>query len=83
MTWLSALLPVKDGVAVKVALTRAADSARAAGDARSQGQLQADILVDSVLASAVGRATTDCCAPTRSRRRRAGSGGAVDLGAWA
>ncbi len=55
MTWLSALLPVKDGVAVKVALTRAADSARAAGDPRSQGQLEADTLVDSVLAGAAPR----------------------------
>jgi hypothetical protein len=55
MTWLSALLPVKDGVAVKVALDRAADRARAAGDARSRSQLEADTLVDSVLAGSVER----------------------------
>ena len=47
MTWLSALLPVKDGVAVKVALNRTADSARAAGDPRSRSQLEADTLVDA------------------------------------
>jgi hypothetical protein len=49
MTWLTALLPVKDGVAVKLALTRTAESARAAGDPRSRSQLEADTLVDSVL----------------------------------
>jgi hypothetical protein len=53
MTWLSALLPVKDGVAVKAALTRRADAARAAGDPRGKGQLEADTLVASVL-TAVG-----------------------------
>ena len=56
MTWLSALLPVKDGVAVKVALTRAADSARAAGDPRSQGpRSRPTPSVDSVLAGAAPR----------------------------
>jgi hypothetical protein len=55
MTWLSALLPVKDGVALKVALTRVADSARSAGDPRSRSQLEADTLVDSVLAGSVQR----------------------------
>ena len=48
MTWLTALLPVKDGVAVLAALTRAADSGRATGDPRSKGQLMADTLVASV-----------------------------------
>ncbi len=52
MTWLTALLPVKEGVAVKAALSRRADSARAAGDPRGQGQLEADALVESVLAAA-------------------------------
>src|SRR6478735_7842787 len=55
MTWLSVLLPVKDGVAVKVALDRTAESARSAGDPRSRSQLEADTLVDSVLAGAVQR----------------------------
>ena len=33
MTWLTALLPVKDGVGVYAALTRTADTARAAATA--------------------------------------------------
>jgi hypothetical protein len=59
MTWLTALLPVKDGVAVYAALVRAADSARAAGDPRGQGQVMADALVGRVLegeATVAGRA---------------------------
>ena len=42
MTRLSALLPVKDGVAVYAVLSRVADAARAAGDPRSRGQVMAD-----------------------------------------
>jgi hypothetical protein len=53
MTWLTALLPVKDGVAAYAALTRAAASARASGDARSKGQVMADRLVGAVLTSGV------------------------------
>ncbi len=49
MTWLTALLPVKDGVAAYAALTRAADSARAGGDPRPKGQVMADALVGRVL----------------------------------
>ena len=49
MTWLTALLPVKDGVAVLAALTRASDRARASGDPRSKGQVMADSLVSAVL----------------------------------
>jgi hypothetical protein len=52
MTWLTALLPVKEGVGVFAALSRAADSARATGDPRSRGQVMADALVDSVLSAA-------------------------------
>ncbi|MFE6647009.1 DUF222 domain-containing protein, partial [Nocardioides sp. NPDC057772] len=48
MTWLGALLPVKDGVAVFAALDQAANAARAAGDERSRGQVMADTLVDRV-----------------------------------
>lgn len=55
MTWVTALLPVADGVAVWAALTTAADSARAAGDDRSRGQVMADTLVQRV----TGRAVTD------------------------
>ncbi|EMY34036.1 HNH nuclease [Arthrobacter crystallopoietes BAB-32] len=48
MTWVSALLPVKAGVAVHAALTREADSLRARGDQRSRGQIMADTLVERV-----------------------------------
>ncbi|SDL15978.1 HNH endonuclease [Nocardioides sp. YR527] len=54
MTWLGALLPVKDGVAVFAALDQAAKTAAAAGDERTRGQVMADTLVDRV----TGRATT-------------------------
>ena len=45
MVWLTALLPVADGVAAYAALLRDADSARAQGDPRTQGQVMADELV--------------------------------------
>ena len=48
MTWLTALLPVKDGVATYAALQRRADTARAAGDPRGRGQVMADTLVAAV-----------------------------------
>nr|WP_231728624.1 HNH endonuclease signature motif containing protein [Arthrobacter sp. EPSL27] len=46
MCYLTALLPVSAGVAVHAALTRYADSQRAAGDPRTRGQLKADALVE-------------------------------------
>ena len=49
MSQLSALLPVKDGVAVYASLKRAADCATATGDGRSRGQIMADTLVARVL----------------------------------
>ncbi len=58
MTWLTALLPVKDGVAAWAALTRTADSARAEGDPRTHGQVMADALVASVLAGPHERPVT-------------------------
>jgi len=45
MTYLTALLPVHQGVAVLAALTRNADTLHAAGDPRSRDQLKADTLV--------------------------------------
>ncbi len=48
MTRLCAFLPVEQGVAVHAALTRLADRAKQAGDARSRGQIMADELVARV-----------------------------------
>jgi hypothetical protein len=48
MTWLSALLPVTQGVAAYSALARYADAQRAAGDDRGRGQVMADTLVERV-----------------------------------
>ncbi|MBT2585012.1 HNH endonuclease signature motif containing protein [Arthrobacter sp. ISL-95] len=54
MTYLTALLPVAQGVAVYAALSRAADSARSTGEAetggviRGRGQVMADTLVECV-----------------------------------
>ncbi len=49
MTWVSALLPVKHGVAVYAVLKNAADHARATGDERTRGQVMADTLVTTLL----------------------------------
>ncbi len=65
MTWLTALLPVKDGVAVLAALTRVSDSARSAGDSRSKGQVMADSLVASVLGQPSTTPTTTAAVPVR------------------
>ncbi|HQR25475.1 MAG TPA: DUF222 domain-containing protein, partial [Nocardioides sp.] len=48
MTYLTALLPVTQGVAAYAALRRAADAARAAGDPRTAGQVMADTVVERV-----------------------------------
>ena len=45
MVYLSALLPVKEGIAAYAALTRRADTLRASGDDRSRGAIMADTLV--------------------------------------
>ncbi len=55
MTWVTALLPVAQGVGVYAALRAAADSARATGDPRSRGQVMADTLVER----AAGRTTAE------------------------
>jgi hypothetical protein len=49
MTHVSALLPVKQGVAVYAALRAAADRLTAAGDPRARGQIMADLLVQRVV----------------------------------
>ncbi|WP_240792898.1 HNH endonuclease [Arthrobacter crystallopoietes] len=48
MAYVSALLPVVQGVAVTAALVKAADRLKAQGDERGRGQLMADILVERV-----------------------------------
>ncbi|GAB3530055.1 HNH endonuclease [Arthrobacter monumenti] len=49
MTYVTGLLPVAQGVAVKAALTRAADHhIRITGDERGRGQIMADTLVERV-----------------------------------
>ncbi len=45
MTYLTALVPVAQGVAAYAALRKAAEAGRAAGDPRSLGQLMSDLLV--------------------------------------
>ena len=52
MTYLTALLPVAQGVAVHAALTSAAGVARGDGDPRGRGHLMADILVERVTGQA-------------------------------
>ncbi|MEU0265728.1 DUF222 domain-containing protein [Nocardioides sp. NPDC006303] len=54
MTWLGALLPVKDGVAVFAALDQAARAAHAAGDERTRTQVMADTLVDRITGRETG-----------------------------
>ncbi|CUR57603.1 conserved hypothetical protein [metagenome] len=46
MTYLTALLPVAQGVAAYAALTHHADTTRATGDPRGRGQIMADTLVE-------------------------------------
>jgi len=48
MCRISALLPARDGVAAYAALKQAADTAEAAGDPRSRGQVMADTFTDRV-----------------------------------
>ena len=57
MTWVSGLLPVGQGVAVYAALSQAADTARAAGDPRTRGQVMADTLVERITGQAVADRT--------------------------
>lgn len=70
MTYLTALLPVADGVAIYAALNRAADTARATGAPRARGQVMADALRDAVLGA--GRA-----GEMRDRNRAEGDDGEV------
>jgi 5-methylcytosine-specific restriction endonuclease McrA len=55
MTYVSALLPVAQGVSVYAALKRAADTARNDGDERTSGQVMADTLVQRVTGAPADR----------------------------
>src|SRR3954449_8434968 len=48
MTYLTGFLPVAQGVACKVALTRHAETLKAQGDARTRAQIMADTLVERI-----------------------------------
>ena len=52
MSWLTGTLPLAQGVAAYAALSRCADSARAAGDPRSRGQVMADTMVERLTGQA-------------------------------
>ncbi|WP_234423854.1 HNH endonuclease signature motif containing protein [Intrasporangium calvum] len=54
MALVTAVLPVRQAVALYAALTAAASTAQATGDVRSKGQVMADTLVDRVLSGAPG-----------------------------
>ncbi|GAB5077607.1 HNH endonuclease [Arthrobacter sp. AD-310] len=54
MAYLTALLPVAQGVAAYAALTQEADSLRSSGDERSKGQIMADTLVERTTGVAGG-----------------------------
>ncbi|WP_421094015.1 HNH endonuclease [Pseudarthrobacter sp. CC4] len=54
MTYMTALLPVSQGVAAYAALTHHADTVKSAGDARSRGAIMADELVERVTGTPAG-----------------------------
>jgi hypothetical protein len=54
MTYLTALLPVAQGVAVHAALSRHADTLRSGGDTRTRGQIMADALVERTAGTPAG-----------------------------
>ncbi|MGO4586533.1 DUF222 domain-containing protein [Arthrobacter sp. 2RAF6] len=54
MTYLTALLPVAQGVAVHAALGRHADTLRNSGDTRTRGQIMADTLIERTTGTPAG-----------------------------
>ena len=68
MMWLSALLPVAEGVAAYAALTRAADSARSQGDPRTTGPGDGRRAGASRHRSAADRSTSRRTAQSRTPR---------------
>lgn len=59
MTYLTALLPAAQGVAVYAALSQDADSARSKGDTRGRGQVMADTLVERATGTPGGFSAVD------------------------
>jgi hypothetical protein len=57
MSYLTAFLPVTQGVACHAALTREADTRRAAGDPRTRGEIMADTLVERLTGQATATGT--------------------------
>lgn len=49
MTFLTALIPLKQGVRILATLTRVADSAKSSGDGRGKGQVMADALMHRLI----------------------------------
>ena len=76
MTYLTALLPVAQGIAAWAALSKFADCAKATGDPRGRGQLMADHLVISLTTpgSATGTATAGSAKP----QENAGTGETIE-----
>ncbi|MDN4611385.1 HNH endonuclease [Arthrobacter burdickii] len=90
MTYLTALLPVAQGVGLYAALTRHADSLRSAGDTRSRGQLMADTLVERTTGTVEGICGVDLQLVMTDRTLLRGgnepahlSGYGIVPGAWA
>ncbi|HWI42375.1 MAG TPA: DUF222 domain-containing protein [Nocardioides sp.] len=63
MTYLTALLPVGQGVAVYAALKRDTEALRAAGDPRSRGQLMADLMTTRITGTPITGTGTETQAP--------------------
>ncbi|WP_223164159.1 HNH endonuclease signature motif containing protein [Nocardioides mesophilus] len=74
MSYLTGLLPVAQGVACYAVLTRAADTARAAGDPRTRGQVMADTLVAALGARATHPTPAAGPAPSPGSAAAPGSG---------
>ncbi len=75
MSYLTGLLPVAQGVACYAVLTRAADTARAAGDPRTRGQVMADTLVTALGAASFEQQRRQPRGRREQRRPDAGSPG--------
>ncbi len=77
MSYLTGLLPVAQGVACYAVLTRAADTARAAGDPRTRGQVMADALV-AALGATPSNPTPSNPTPSDSESGATGSDGGAE-----